>query len=175
MIEPTTGTSEYFTCFASSVKTNSIEMQSGSQTVKELRPSPIAGLGSTKQEIRTHVPRGQTSYVHIRTVPFTTNSLGFTKHTSVEPSTRIYQESSVANYWDNGRNSFREFISTPESKGTVNSLFCSTTLASTGAPIIHSSLSIYQPTSQESSARHRQGIAVYILVMNIILNSLNTH
>ena len=149
-------------------------MQSGSQTVKELRPSPIAGLGSTKQEIRTHVPR-ETSYVQIRTAPLTENSFGFTKHTSVKPSTSIYQESSVANYWDYGRNSFREFISTPESKGTVNSLFCSTTLASTGAPIIHSSLSIYQQTSQESPARHRQGIAVYILVMNIILNSLNTH
>jgi len=160
VIEPTTGTSEYFTCFASSVKANLIAMQSGSQTVKELRPSPIAGLGSTKQEIRTP--------------PLTENSLGFTKHTSVEPSTSIYQESSVANYWDNGSNSFREFISTPESKGTVNSLFCSTKPARS-APIIHSSLSIYQPTSQESPARHRQGIAAYILVMNIILNSLNTH
>ena len=174
MIEPTTGTSEYFTFFASTVKTNLIAMQSGSQTVKELRPSPIAGLGSTKQEIRTHVPRGQTSYVHIRTAPLTENSFGFTKHTSVEPSTSIYQESSVENYWDNGRNSFREFISTPESKGTVNSLFFSTKLTRS-APIVHSSLSFYQPTSQESPARHRQGIAVYILVMNIILNSLNTH
>lgn len=149
-------------------------MKSGSETVRGLRPSTIAGIGSTTQETSLHVPRGQTSNARIRTTPLTTSALAITKRATVEPSTSIYQASSIANHWNNGRNSFRDLISTPESKGNDNSLFYSTKPTATSAPIIPSSSSIYQPTSQESPTWHRQGITVYILVMNIILNSLNT-
>jgi len=138
-------------------------MKRGSETAKGLRPSPTAGIGSTRQETSTHVPRGQTSNVRIRTIPLTTSTLGFTKHATVEPSTSIYQASSIAHHWNNGLNSFKELISTPESKGSVNSLYYSTKLTSTSAPIIPSSSSIYQPTSRESPARHRQGLSNELL------------
>lgn len=132
-------------------------MKRGSETAKGLRPSPIAGIGSTRQETSIHVPQGQTSNVRLRTTSLTTTTLGITKHATVEPSTSIYQASSIAHHWNNGLNSFKELISTPESKGSVNSLYYSTKLTSTSAPIIPSSSSIYQPTSRESPARHGQG------------------
>lgn len=135
-------------------------MKSGSETVKGLRPSTVAGIGSTTQVTSSHVPQGQTSSVRIRTTPLTTSALAITKHATVEPSTSIYQGSSIANHWNNGRNSFTEVISTPETKGTVNSLFYSSKPTATSALVIPCSSSIYQPTSQqESPAWHRQGLS----------------
>ena len=149
-------------------------MNSGSETVRGLRPSPIAGMRSTNQETsHTQVPRGQISNTRLGTAPLTTSTLGITKHATVELSTSIYQASSITS--KGGRNSFRELISTPESKGALSLLYYSTKPTSTSAPTIPFSSSIYQATSQESPARHTQGITIYILVMNIILNSLNTH
>ena len=146
-------------------------MNSGSETVKGLRPSVITGIRSTTQETSRQIPRGQTSNVSRKTTPLTNSALVVTKHATVEPCTSIYQASSVANHWNSGRNSFRELISTPESKSTVNSLFHSTKPTATSAPINPSSSSVYQPTSHESPARQGEGI-MYTLVMNIILNSL---
>lgn len=168
MTESIAGKSEYFPCCASALKTNFMELKSGTETVKGLSPSPTAGIGSTKQERRTHVPRGETSNVRIRTTPLRTSTLVVTKHATVELSTSIYQGSSIANYWNNGRSSLRKLVSRPESKGTVVSLFYNTKPTAAGASIIPCSSSIYQPTFQDSSARHRQGIAMYILVMNIL-------
>lgn len=168
MTESIAGKSEYFPCCASALKTNFMELKSGTETVKGLSPSPTAGIGSTKQERRTHVPRRETSNVRIRTTPLRTSTLVVTKHATVELSTSIYQASSIANYWNNGRSSLRKLVSRPESKGTVVSLFYNTKPTATGASIIPASSSIYQPTFQDSSARHRQGIAMYILVMNIL-------
>lgn len=136
-------------------------MKSGSETVKGLRPSTVAGIRSTTQVTSSHIPQGQTSNVRIRTTPLTTSALAITKHATVEPSTSIYQGSSIANHWNNGRNSFTEVISTPETKGTVNSLFYSSKPTATSALVIPCSSSIYQPTSQqESPAWHRQGIVL---------------
>ena len=142
-------------------KLTAIEMKSGSETVKGLRPSTVAGIGSTTIVTSSHVPQGQTSNVRMRTTPLTTSALAITKHATVEPSTSIYQGSSIANHWNNGRNSFTEVISTPETEGTVNSLFYSSKPTATSALVIPCSSSIYQPTSrQESPAWHRQGIVL---------------
>lgn len=142
-------------------KLTAIEMKSGSETVKGLRPSTVAGIRSTTQVTSSHIPQGQTSNVRIRTTPLTTSALAITKHATVEPSTSIYQGSSIANHWNNGRNSFTEVISTPETKGTVNSLFYSSKPTATSALVIPCSSSIYQPASQqESPAWHRQGIVL---------------
>lgn len=142
-------------------KLTAIEMKSGSETVKGLRPSTVAGIGSTTQVTSSHVPQGQTSNVRTRTTPLTTSALAITKHATVEPSTSIYQGSSIANHWNNGRNSFTEVISTPETEGTVNFLFYSSKPTATSALVIPCSSSIYQPTSQqESPAWHRQGIVL---------------
>ena len=148
-------------------------MKSGSETVKGLRPSEIAGIRSTRQETSTQIPRGQTSNVRLRTTPLTNSASSVSKHATVEPCISIYQASSVVDHWNNGRNSFRELISTPESKATVSSLFHSTKPTASSAPINPSSSSVYQTMSHESPALHGEGI-MYTLIMNIILNSLNT-
>lgn len=137
-----------------------MEMESGVKTVTTLRPSPTVGGPCCTQDRRTHVPRQQTSDMRVRTTRLATNAFFTTKHATLELSTGRHQASSIINGWNSGRGPFRKLISTPESN-TIESTFYDGKPTSTGV-VMNCSSSIYPATSQESSARHRQGMILNI-------------
>lgn len=133
-----------------------MEQESGVKTVKTLRPSPSAGNLSCSPERRTHVSRQQTSDLRIRASPLATKAFFITKHATLEPSTGILQASSITNGW-NGYDPFQKLISTPE-RNTIKSSFFDTKPTATSSVMNLCSSSIYQATSQESTAQNREGM-----------------